>query len=603
MLRPLSLSLGALLTGLNLVAAAPTDTPKAPNVILIVADDLGARDLGCTGSSFHRTPHLDQLASRSVRFTDAYSAAPVCSPSRAALLTGQYPARLHLTDWLPGRGDLPAQRLARPSIIGGLPPGIPTLGSVLHRAGYRTGHIGKWHLGAKGSSPLDHGFDENIGGDELGSPLSYFAPYRRGERSIPGLETAPDGEYLTDRLNEEAIKFVERNHDRPFFLQLSHYAVHIPLGAKPEQMEHFPRLTNKPGQQTNVIYAAMLESVDDGVGKLVACLSRLQIAERTVIIFTSDNGGLATLEGKNTPATNNGPFREGKGYLYEGGVRVPLIIHWPGHLAGATSSTPVHGVDLFATVCEIAGVKTTAPTDGQSLVPILNGQTPPVRSSIYWHYPHYSNQGGRPGSAVRQGDFKLIEFFDDQRRELFDVRNDPGEIKNLANSQPDRVAQMAKNLEEWRNGVSAQMMTPNSGYHPHTPNEQGVIEILGRHADVHGTTLRFEPLPHKNTVGFWVDAHDWVSWEFETTTPGSYEVLLTQGCGTGCGGSEVECRVADQAVRFIVKETGGFQNFEERSIGRLNIGAAGRHTLALRALHKPGPAVMDVPLIRLKPAP
>lgn len=584
------------------VAMQAATAPARPNIVFIVADDLGARDLGCTGSSFYRTPNLDGLARRSMRFTDAYAAAPVCSPTRASLLTGLYPARLHLTDWLPGRPDLASQRLARPAIADRLPAAQPTLASVLRNAGYATAHVGKWHLGGQGALPTDYGFDVNIGGDELGSPLSYTAPYRSNDRVIPGLGEAPDGEYLTDRLTSETIRFIEQNKDRPFYVQLWHYAVHTPLRAKQEVVAGFPKVSDRPGQQTNAIYAAMIASMDEGVGRILSTLDALHLRENTVVVFTSDNGGLCTLEGPNTPATGNGPFREGKGTLYEGGIRVPLIIDWPGvTMAGGTSSVPVCSVDIMATLCGIAGAAVPQATDGVSLVPVLKGDPAPVRPALYWHYPHYSNQGGRPAGAVRAGDFKLVEFLETGRRELFDLKNDPGEIRNLATDQPERVQELASLLQQWRTRVNAAAMKPNPAYHPHPPDAAGVIELPGCDADVHGTMLRFEPVPHKNTLGFWVDAADWAEWAFELPGPGTYTLEVTQGCGNGSGGSEVEWTVDDQTVRMTVQETGGFQKFVARDVGQITFRGAGRKTLAVRAKTKPGPAVMDVPKVRLKP--
>ena len=596
--------LPALLLGLATAVVPAALAAPRPNILFILADDLGAHDLGCYGSRFHRTPQLDQLAARSMKFTQAYAAAPVCSPTRASILTGQYPARLHLTDWLPGRGDLPAQRLARPTLANQLPASTITLAEAFKQAGYRTGHIGKWHLGGKGFSPQDRGFEVNLGGDNTGTPLSYFAPFRRGDRFMPGLEQAPEGEYLTDRLTAETLKFIEQNHDQPFYLQLWHYAVHTPLRAKDALVARFPVLTGLTGQQTNAIYAAMLESVDEGVGRILRRLEELNLATNTVIVFTSDNGGLCTSEGPHTPATDNGPLREGKGYLYEGGLRVPLLIHWPGVTrAASTCATPVSSIDFFATLTELAGLTTELRTDGTSLVPLLKGDPAPVREALFWHYPHYSNQGGRPGGAIRVGDFKLIEFFENDRRELFNLNQDPGEIRNLAAAQPERVRELTERLQAWRAEVGALPMTANPAYRPHPPNPQGVIELPARTADVHGSMLRFEPLPHKNTLGFWVESSDWVSWEFTVERPGAYTVEVTQGCGNGSGGSEVEFRVGDQALTMTVQETGGFQNFVPRDLGRFTLTQTGRHTLTVRPKTKPGAAVMDLPRIRLKPAP
>ncbi len=611
---------------LQLSAAA---APK-PNFIFILIDDLGWHDLGCYGSKFYRTPNVDRMAAEGMRFTDAYAACPVCSPTRASILTGKYPARLHLTDWLPGRGDLPAQRLARPIINQQLPLTEITLAKKLKAAGYTTAHIGKWHLGGEGFGPQQHGFDINIAGDASGSPLSYFAPFKGKskdgkERFMPGLEQAKDGEYLTDRLTTEAEKIIETNKDKPFFLYFAHYAVHIPLKAKADYIAKYPQAANKAGQQTNAIYAAMIESVDDSVGRILKKLDQLKLAENTVVFFTSDNGGLATREGPSTPSTINAPLREGKGWLYEGGIRVPLIARGPGIKAGSVSTNAMSSVDYFPTILELAGLplvesresrvegKSSTPTaldprpstlvqlDGVSLVPVLKGGTNAPRP-LFWHYPHYSNQGGKPGGVIRDGDFKLIEFYETGRVELFDLKS--GENRNLAEdpAHAARVKTMVSKLDTWRIQTGAQMMQPNPNYHPSAQTADGTITMLGQHADVHGVMLRFEPLPHKNTLGFWVNPNDWASWDFEVSKPGKFTMEITYGCGNGSGGSEVEFAVGPQKLTFKVEQTGGFQAFVKREIGEMIFDQPGRYTLTVKPKSKPGPAVMDLPQIILKAA-
>ena len=406
-----------------------SDTPR-PNVIIILVDDLGWVDLGCSGSTFYETPNIDGLARRGVRFTSAYAACPVCSPSRAAIMTGKYPARLHLTDWLPGRWDRPSQKLLRPSIQQQLPLQEITLGEALKPVGYVSASIGKWHLGAEPFYPEHQGFDFNVGGTETGSPPGGYFRFH-----TPNLKARDDEEYLTDRLTEEAVRFMERHRDQPFFLYLAHYAVHIPLQAKPEIQVKYRSKPQRESPQDNLIYAAMIQSVDEGVGKVLRALDALKIADRTVVIFTSDNGGLSVKEGPNTPATSNAPLRAGKGYLYEGGIRVPLIIVGPGVVRrGSTCDVPVSGQDLYPTILEMAGVSLARRQviDGESLVALLKGDGALRRDALYWHYPHYSNQGGKPGGAIRQDDLKLIESYEDSRTELYDLKSDIGERHDLA---------------------------------------------------------------------------------------------------------------------------------------------------------------------------
>ncbi|MFO0849819.1 MAG: sulfatase-like hydrolase/transferase [Gemmataceae bacterium] len=572
----------------------------APNVVLIVADDLGARDLGCYGSTYHRTPHLDKLATQGVRFTRAYAACPVCSPTRAAILTGMYPQRFGITDWLPGRPDRPDQKLNRPPLTMQLPPEVVTLAEVLKAAGYATAHVGKWHLGGDGFGPTTQGFDINIAGDHTGTPRSYFAPFRNKQGAMPGLEEAPDGQYLTDRLTDEAVRFITAKKDKPFFLYLSHYAPHTPMRAKPELVAKY-----KPGPhgtQGHPTYAAMLESLDAGVGRVLQTLDDLKLADNTLVIFTSDNGGLATLEGMPQAPTFNGPLREGKGYLYEGGIRVPLIVRGPKvGRPGTTFDQLAGSIDLMPTALQACGLKSAEGGDGEGLVPRLNGARIAPRGPLFWHYPHYANQGSRPGGAVIDWPFKLIEHYESGQRELFDLSKDERESRNLAADQPAKVAELAAKLDAWRKEVGAKMPTPNPAYHPNPQAADGSVTLHARTAFVHGTQLRYEPLPHKDTLGFWTKADDFATWEFELAKPGPFAVRVLQGCGTGSGGSEVEMAVGDAAVRFTVKETGGFQKFEPREVGTLTIDKPGRHTLTVRARSKPGAAVMDLRQVVLTP--
>jgi len=463
--------MAALWSGTERITAA-----VKPNVIFILADDLGWRDLGCYGSTFYETPHLDRLAAQGMRFTDAYAACNVCSPTRASILSGKYPARLHLTDWLPGRPDRPDQMLKHPLILSQLPLEEVTIAEALKEAGYATAFLGKWHLGGEKFFPEHQGFDLNIGGCDKGHPPSYFSPYK-----IPNLPDGPKGEYLTDRLTDEALKFIEGAKARPFFLYLSHYAVHNPQQAKAELVGKYrgklaklppagPEFTTDHGRQVRQIqnqpvYAAMIQSLDESVGRILAKLAELKLVENTIVIFTSDNGGLSTSEG--TP-TSNLPLRMGKGWNYEGGAREPLLVKWPSVTkAGSVCREPMISTDYYPTFLEMAGLaaRPQQHLDGVSFASLLKGAVRAERP-LFWHYPHYSNQGGGPGGAVRLGDFKLIEWFEDMRVELFNVRDDLGEQNDLAAKLPDTVTWLRQRLHAWRKEVDAQMMTPNPGYKP-----------------------------------------------------------------------------------------------------------------------------------------
>jgi hypothetical protein len=354
------------------------------------------------------------------------------------------------------------------------------------------------------------------------------------------------------------------------------------------------------GRQSNPTYAAMVESMDESVGRVLKALDEHKLSEKTIVIFTSDNGGLATMEGavNGIPATINSPYREGKGFLYEGGVRVPFIIRGPGVKAGV----PVISTDVMPTVLGLCGIKSDVKFDGRDLSAALGGADVKVNPEFYWHYPHYANQGSRPGGAIRDGNWKLIEFYDRDRRELFDISKDISESRNLAADKPEVVKALAKKLDDWRKAVDAKPMTPNPDYKPNPQAADGTITLKGLFGEAHGVMLRFEPLPHKNTFGFWVNKDDYVSWEFEVTKPGTFNVELTQGCGKGSGGAEVEVSVGESKTTHTVKDTGGFQAFEKLPAGQLTIEKAGRHTLTVKAKTKPGPAVMDLQQVVLTPA-
>jgi arylsulfatase A-like enzyme len=576
--------------------------PPRPNVVIILMDDLGWKDLSCYGSKFYSTPHLDRMAREGMRFTQAYAACPVCSPTRAALLTGKVPARLHLTDYIPGELDQRKHKVLRPEFHQELPLEELTLAERLHDAGYVTAAIGKWHLGGEGFEPQKQGFDVAVGGFERGSVNNYFAPYLKDDRHLPGLENPPASENITERLTQEAEAFLKRNASKPFFLYLSHYAVHTPLQARPEIVAKYTAA--KPdGWQRNAVFAAMVEAMDDSVGRVLTKLEELHLAKNTLVVFTSDNGGLAT-SGFPTElaATNNAPLREGKGYLYEGGIRVPLIARWPEAIKPATTcNVPTSTIDLLPTICAACGIQVVTSLDGVSILPLLQGATSLDREALYWHYPHYSPQGGKPGGAIRQGDFKLIEFYDSGRRELFNIAQDLSESQNLSDREPQIATQLADQLAAWRTSVGGQMPTPNPDFVPDEQATDGTITLPAETADVHGVMLRYEPVPHKNTLGFWVRQDDWASWDFIVTSPGRFDVEILQGCGDKSGGSEVEFAVDGQSVRTIVEETGGFQQFVRRQIGSITIAQPGKHTLTVKPQSKPGPAVMDLREVRLLP--
>ncbi|MBA4062227.1 MAG: N-acetylgalactosamine 6-sulfate sulfatase (GALNS) [Isosphaera sp.] len=594
------------------LALRPARAADAPNVVLFVIDDLGQRDLGCYGSTFYKTPNVDRMAKDGLRFTDFYAACPVCSPTRASIMTGKYPQRVGITDWIPGRKDTPDQRLKRPDIRNELPLEEVTIAEALKKRGYVTAIMGKWHLGGAGFEPTKQGFDINVAGDQTGTPRSYFAPFENKQGKMPGLEKAEPGEYLTDRLAAEAETFIAANKDKPFFLYLPHYAVHTPLRAKDDIVAKY-KVTPKAGSQSNPVYAAMVETMDEAVGRVLRKLDELKLSENTLVIFTSDNGGLATTEGGPTGATFNAPLREGKGFLYEGGVRVAGIVKWPKVVKpGTTTDQVACSIDLFDTILEATRGKEDpdvagGPRDGVSLVPVFRGQQLKQRP-VFWHYPHYANQGSRPGGAVRLGDHKLVKHYEDGRLELFDVRKDLSETRNIVGQQPAVAAELSKELAAWLKDVGAKMPTPNPDYRPNPQAKDGTVTMHARTALVTGTQLRFEPLPHKNTLGFWTNKDDLASFDFTLDAGGTFAVEVLQGCGKGSGGAEVDLMVRDPGasdprpgLTFTVKDTGGFQTFEAREVGTLKLEKAGRYTLLVVPKTKPGPAVMDLRQVVLKP--
>ena len=459
--------------GTSAAAKSPTDRPL--NFVLILVDDLGWTDLGCQGSRYFETPHVDRLAAQGMRFTDAYAACAVCSPTRAAVQTGRYPARLGVTDWIRAKfqggiigpdGKNPAGYVGSPSRPVICPKNALfmeldelTLAEALKPAGYASCHIGKWHLGQADQFPEKQGYDFNHGGCDLGQPPNYFDPFEstRQYYEIPNLPSRRPNEYLTDREADEAVAFIEAHRDRPFLLSMCHYAVHTPLQAKKDVVAKYD--AKEKTNQKHPVYAAMVESVDDAAGKILAALDRTGVAVRTVVIFTSDNGGLLG-------PTSNLPLRSGKGFPYEGGIRVPLIVRWPGVVEpGSVSHAPVTSVDYFPTILESAGVELPEgrAIDGVSLLPVLKQSGSLDRDALYWHFPHYRGGLG-PYSVIRQGDWKLIRRYGTGQRELYNLAEDLSETADLAERLPKWVEQLDAKLTAWLETVGAKMPKPNPDY-------------------------------------------------------------------------------------------------------------------------------------------
>ncbi|MHC5055194.1 MAG: sulfatase [Planctomycetota bacterium] len=466
--------LGAAALALPLATRRAMAAPARPNFLFILVDDLGWRDVGMNGCEFYETPNVDRLARGGMRFTDAYAACPVCSPTRASIMTGKYPARLGITNWIPGH-DPKNRKLLAPRNVNDLPLEEHTLAETFRDAGYATFYAGKWHLGGKGFHPDKQGFEVNVGGNSSGSPRGgYFCPYKN-----PELPDGPEGEYLTDRLGAETAKFIEANRDRPFLACLSFYTVHTPLQPKPEYVAKYKRkLETMPGtdgkatrregdgvtriRQDNAVFAGMVHSMDENVGQVLRKLEKLGLASTTVVIFMSDNGGLSTL--KRAGPTSNEPLRAGKGWLYEGGIREPMVVRWPGVTKpGSVCSVPVTSTDFYPTMLEMAGLdaRPEQHMDGVSIVPLLRGGKSLAREAVYWHFPHYHGSRSLPAGAVRAGDWKLIEFFEDMRVELYDLGEDIGERNDLAATEPGKVDELRRMLHEWRGSVGAKMPRAN----------------------------------------------------------------------------------------------------------------------------------------------
>ena len=461
---------------LSLLASLTLISKKKTNFVFFLVDDMGMMDLGTYGSTFHETPNIDQLAKTGMKFNYGYAACPVCSPTRASIMTGRHPVRVDITDWIPGSSNNKKNKLLHPEDRDNLALKEVTIAEELKSHGYQTFFAGKWHLGNEGHWPTDQGFDINIGGHHRGSPPGgYYAPWNN-----PALEAKKKDEYLTERLTEESTRFLEkRNQDKPFLLYLSYYNIHTPIqpyrkhidhyqkkaekfsGTTPTEQEHLGRTRMR---QDNPALASMVAAVDDSVGTLLAKLNELGLSDDTVVIFFSDNGGLST-KAKMGPGSNS-PLRAGKGWLYEGGVREPTIIRAPGVTqAGSVSNQPMVSMDFFATMLELAGLplRPNLHMDGRSLLPELKGKKGKPRP-LYWHYPHYHGSTWKPGASIREGDWKLIKFYDQEKVELYNLKKDPSEKKDLAKKNSAKSKELENKLLAWQKQMNAKLPKPNPNY-------------------------------------------------------------------------------------------------------------------------------------------
>ena len=486
---------------------------EKPNIVFIFIDDLGWKDLGAYGSEVYETPNIDQLAKDGMRFTDAYAAAAVCSPTRASLYTGKYPATVKITDYLPGRTSRDFEPLRAPEDLDHLPHEEITMAEVLRDNGYHTHFIGKWHLGGEGSLPTDHGFMTNVAGCHMGNPGrdGFFSPY-----NIPNLEPREENEYLTERLTDDALSVLENAGDDPFFLMMSYYTVHRPLQAPDDRISDYEskmeeheytnpefvveqnpdmpsydettweekqewgekeslfeqdgfndlRLTRVKRRQNQPVFGAMVDYLDFSVGRILDKLQSLNLEENTIVIFYSDNGGLASYYPG--AATSEAPLRAGKGWLYEGGIRVPLIVRWPGKVpANTENGSLISSPDFYPTLLEMAGIESDSAQEieGMSFWSALSDQEELTDRTLYWHWPHYSNHGQQsPGGAIREGDYKLIEYYENNTRQLFNLREDVEEMNDLVEQEPETAERLTQKLHEWRERIDAQMPVPNPDY-------------------------------------------------------------------------------------------------------------------------------------------
>lgn len=483
---------------------------KKPNILFILADDLGWKDLGCTGSEYYETPHIDRIAAQGMRFTQSYAACQVSSPSRASILTGKYPVRHGITNWI-GEPSGEAWRnrgrhskLLPAEYAHSLSDTEVTLPEVLRTAGYATFLAGKWHLGGEGSTPEDHGFDINIGGHEAGGPYpgGYFSPYGN-----PKMADGPKGEELNIRLARETAKFMEECRNRPFFAFLSFYAVHAPIETTEVNWRHFRDKAVEGGvpesgfdiegvlpvrqRQDNPVYAGLIRQMDDAVGVVLDKLSELGLDENTLVIFTSDNGGVCSGDDY---ATSNRPLRGGKGQPWEGGLRVPLLVRYPGNCpANSECDTPVSGIDFYPTLLNMISVALPGEQelDGIDFSPLLRSEKV-ARRALYWHYPHYGNQGGAPSSVIREGDWKLIRYYEDNRYELYDLVADPAENRPVNESYPRKLARLQRKLAGWLRHTEALFPVPDPQHDP--AKERAYVEKTQRHSMIRLETLRHDML-------------------------------------------------------------------------------------------------------------
>lgn len=458
---------------------------KPMNFVFFLVDDMGWADIGANGSTFHETPNIDKLAGSGMRFTNGYAACPVCSPTRASIMTGRHPVRVDITDWIPGQSNNNRNKLLHPEDRNNLAHEEVTIAEELKSHGYQTFFAGKWHLGNEGHWPNNQGFDVNIGGHHKGSPPGgYYAPWTN-----PALKSKKPGEYLTERLTEESVKFMEdRDKEKPFLLYLSYYNIHTPIEAYKKRIAHYSEKAKKTFEgnsptrpehegatrmrQDNAALASMVAAVDDSVGALLGKLDELKIANDTVVIFFSDNGGLSTLRGPG-PGCNL-PLRAGKGWLYEGGVREPTIVRAPGVTKpGSVSDEPVVSMDFFPTMLELADLpqRPKLHADGRSIVPELKGGAGESRP-LFWHYPHYHGSTWKPGSSIRDGDWKLIAFYHYDTVELYNLAKDPSEKKDLSKANPSKAKELQDKLLAWQKRMKAKMPVPNPNYDPQSAGKK-----------------------------------------------------------------------------------------------------------------------------------